>query len=169
VIEQSPPPVINTSPLIFLTKADLLYLLEARYSTVLLPSTVANEIQQYGTSDLTYQVIQSNDWLVTVETPSIPTPIRACNLDPGESTVLAWAYVHPGTEAILDDLAGRRCANALQIPVRGTLGLVLAAKKEGEISAAKPLLLKLQEVGMYLSDRVISQALTMVEESLEDS
>jgi predicted nucleic acid-binding protein len=158
------PPVIDASPLIFLTKADLLHLLQARYPTVLLPTTVAMEIQQYGSSDITYQTIRETDWLITVDTPPTPEPVQICNLDSGESAVLSWAYAHPGTEAILDDLAGRRCANRLNIPVRGTLGLVLAAKQRGEISAAKPLLDRLRQAGMYLSDRVINQALALVEE-----
>ena len=41
----------------------------------------------------------------------------------GESTVLAWALAHPGARAIIDDLHGRRCAEALGIPLRGTVGL----------------------------------------------
>ena len=43
--------------------------------------------------------------------------------------MLAWAHAHPGAEAIIDDLAGRRCAAAFSIPVRGTLGLALIAKQ----------------------------------------
>lgn len=54
-------PVINTSPLIFLTKADLLTLLQTRYTTVLVSATVAKEIQQYGPLDVTYQTIQKTD------------------------------------------------------------------------------------------------------------
>ena len=117
------PPVIDTSPLIFLTKANYLHLLQLIYPTVLVPQRVATEIQQYGEADLTVQALQVTDWLLVIETPAIPEAIQACNLDPGESAVLAWAERHPGTEAILDDLAGRRCAQQLGIPVRGTLGL----------------------------------------------
>lgn len=46
--ELAVPPIINASPLIFLTKADLLSLLQYRYDTVLVTSTVAKEIGQYG-------------------------------------------------------------------------------------------------------------------------
>ncbi|WP_277877189.1 MULTISPECIES: hypothetical protein [Nostocaceae] len=34
---------------------------------------------------------------------------------------LTWGYANPGMEVILDDLAARRCATTLGIPVRGTL------------------------------------------------
>jgi predicted nucleic acid-binding protein len=78
--------------------------------------------------------------------------------------VLAWGYAHRGTEVIIDDLAARRCAAALGIPVRGTLGLVLVAKKRGVIAFARPVVDKLRQSGMYLSDRVIDQALALVGE-----
>ncbi|ASC71170.1 hypothetical protein XM38_021200 [Halomicronema hongdechloris C2206] len=161
------PPIINTSPLIFLTKADLLSLLQIRYATVLVPDIVVQEIRQYGPLDNTAQILQKTDWLTVVETPPPLSPdLQACNLDAGEASVLAWACAHPPTEAILDDLAGRRCAHKLGIPIRGTLGLVLAAKQQGHIPAAKPVILKLRETGMYLSDRVINKALALVEETL---
>jgi len=57
-------------------------------------------------------------------------------LGPGESSVLALANKHPGMEAIIDDLAGRKCAAYLKIPVRGTLGIVLVLKKRGVIPQA---------------------------------
>jgi predicted nucleic acid-binding protein len=60
--------------------------------------------------------------------------------------------------------AGRRCATTLGIPIRGTLGLVLTAKQRGEISTARPVLEQLRLSGMYLSDRVMNQALALVGE-----
>ena len=88
----------------------------------------------------------------------------AWDLGEGEASVLAWGYDHPGTLIIVDDLAARRCAATLGIPVRGTLGLVLTAKKRGMIPEARPVLEKLRQSGMYLSDRILSQALALVEE-----
>jgi predicted nucleic acid-binding protein len=85
-------------------------------------------------------------------------------LGDGESSVLAWAYQYPGTEVIVDDLAARRCAAALGLPVRGTLGLVLIAKQRGAITAARPVLERLRQSGMYLSDSVLNQALALVGE-----
>ena len=164
--EAALPPVINTSPLIFLTKADLLSLLHIRYSTVLVPTTVLYELQRYGALDTTSPAIQQTGWFTIVETPQPSPALQTCNLDAGEVSVLAWALAHPPTEAILDDLAGRRCADKLGIPLRGTLGLVLAAKQQGHIPEAQPVIAKLRETGMYLSDRVVNQALALVGEAL---
>jgi predicted nucleic acid-binding protein len=98
------------------------------------------------------------------ETPPVPSLIQSWDLGPGESAVLSWGYADGGTEVIIDDLMGRRCAKALQIPVRGTLGVVLLAKQRGVISSARPILETLKRSGMYLSDNVINEALKMVNE-----
>lgn len=78
--------------------------------------------------------------------------------------MLAWAHLHPGAEAIVDDLAARRCAKVLGIPFRGTLGLVLLAKQRGRIARARPVLEALRSEGMFLSDRVLSEGLALVGE-----
>ena len=90
--------------------------------------------------------------------------IQAWDLGLGESSVLAYSYVNAGTIAIIDDLAARRCAEALHIPLRGALGLVLIAKNRGVLPAARPVLLKLKQSGMYLSDRVLEKVLALIGE-----
>jgi predicted nucleic acid-binding protein len=50
------------------------------------------------------------------------------------------------------------------VPLRGTVGLVLAAKQAGRIAAARPVLERLRDSGMYLSDAVLNRALSRVGE-----
>jgi len=52
----------------------------------------------------------------------------------------------------------------LGIPVRGTLGIVLAAKKRGLIPKARPVIETLIRSGMYRSRNVIEEALRRVNE-----
>lgn len=155
---------VNASPLIFLTKVGLLHLLQLAGSTVMVPAAVAREIRQREASDVTVRALEQTGWLEIVETPSVPSLIQAWDLGPGEASVLACAYAKTGAVAVMDDLAGRRCAEALKIPVNGTLGLTLIAKKRGLIPAARPVLDTLRQAGMYLSDRVIDKALIFVGE-----
>ena len=157
-------PAINTSPLIFLSQASLLNLLQVVSAKIIVPEAVATEILAYGTTDITARTLVETDWLVITPMPPVPTVIQNWDLGAGESAVLTWGYTNQGTEVIVDDLAGRRCANTLNIPVRGTLGLVLTAKKQGEISLARPVVENLRRSGMYLSDRVVNRALTLVGE-----
>ncbi|NDJ22147.1 DUF3368 domain-containing protein [Nostoc sp. B(2019)] len=157
-------PAINTSPLIFLTKGGFLDLLQVISSSVIVPLAVAAEIQAYGSTDVTAVALNNTDWLVVQETPPTPNVIQSWDLGLGESAVLTWGYINLGTEVILDDLAARRCAATLGIPSRGTLGIVITAKQRGVIPAARPVLEQLRLCGMYLSDRVINQALALVGE-----
>ncbi len=158
------PPVVNASPLIYLSKAGLISLLQIVSSEIFVPQSVATEILQRGQSDITAKTIEETSWLQVIETPDVPAVIQSWDLGAGESSVLTWAYANPKTEAIVDDLAARRCAAALEIPVRGTLGLVLVAKQRGEIDSARQLLDRLRQAGMYLSDSVMNRALALVEE-----
>lgn len=158
------PPVVNASPLIFLSRASLLDLLKIISEQIFIPDAVVTEIQQYGKNDITVKAVSKTNWLKVIDTPPIPKVIQDKSLGAGESAVLTWSYLNPGTEVIIDDLAARRCASALGIPVRGTLGIVLVAKKRGEISAARPILEQLCQAGMYLSQSVINQALSEVGE-----
>ena len=74
------------------------------------------------------------------------------------------AQSHPGAEAVIDDLAARKCAAAIGVPVRGTLGIVLAAKRRNLIPLARPLVERLLQSGMYLSDSLMNGALALVGE-----
>ncbi|MBW4558483.1 MAG: DUF3368 domain-containing protein [Trichormus sp. ATA11-4-KO1] len=157
-------PAINTSPLIFLTKGGFVDLLLLISPSIIVPNAVATEIQEYGETDVTAVALNNTDWLVVQETSPVPNIIQNWDLGQGESAVLTWGYINPGTEVILDDLAARRCAVTLGIPVRGTLGIIITAKQRGAIPAARPILEQLRLCGMYLSDRVINQALALVGE-----
>jgi predicted nucleic acid-binding protein len=158
------PPVVNASPLIYLAHANLLDLLQVAGQKILVPSPVAGEIRRRGPADPTVRAMEAASWLQEVEPVEVSARVRAWDLGPGETSVLSWAQSHAGCVAILDDLAGRRCAEVLKIPLIGTLGLVLKGKRTGQVSAARPLLTKLREAGMYLSDRVLEPALRLVGE-----
>lgn len=157
-------PAVNASPLIFLSRAGLLNLLQLLSTEIVVPEAVATEIERRGLGDPTARALTDNPWLVVTQTPPVPSQIQAWGLGDGESSVLAWAHAHPGTEVIIDDLAARRCAAAFNIPVRRTLGLVLVAKQRGRVPAARPVLTQLRRGGMYLSERVMNQALALVGE-----
>jgi predicted nucleic acid-binding protein len=114
--------------------------------------------------DPTVQALDQVSWLTILPGPSIPPPIAAWGLGPGESAVLTLALAETGSWAVLDDWGARRCARSLSIPVIGTLGLVLLAKEEGSIPAARPVVERLRRSEMYVSDEVIREALPQVGE-----
>jgi predicted nucleic acid-binding protein len=64
----------------------------------------------------------------------------------------------------VDDQAARNAAAVLAIPHQGSLALVLHAKLQGMVPAARPIVEPLRQEGMYLSDQVMDQALAQVGE-----
>jgi predicted nucleic acid-binding protein len=157
-------PAVNTSPLVFLSRAGLLELLQVAGDRLVVPAAVMDEIVVRGPSDPTVRAVSRTSWLTVVETPAAPHLVQAWDLGKGESSVLAWGRTYLGTEIIIDDLAGRRCAAALGIPVRGTLGLVIVAKKRAIIPHARPVIDRLRQSGMYPSDRLVNDVLGWVQE-----
>lgn len=158
------PAVVNASPLIFLAKAGMIHFLQQAAPHILAPVAVAHEIRRRGRDDITARTLASVSWLTIVETPAIPPLIQAWDLGPGESAVLAYAHAHPGVVAIIDDSAGRRCAETLGVPLLGTLGLVMIAKKRGLIPAARPVIALLKQHGMFLSESIIDRAMLLIGE-----
>ncbi len=154
---------IDASPLILLSRSRHLDLLEAFAKPVWVPQPVADEIFRRGAEDITVQAIEHTDWLVTKPITDTPTAILEWRLGAGESATLALALAH-GLEAIIDDLAGRKCAASLAVPVRGTLGIVLAAKQRGLIPLARPVIEDMMRAGLYLSRKVLEKALRRVGE-----
>jgi predicted nucleic acid-binding protein len=157
-------PAVNSSPLIVLARAGQIGLLQLAAVRIVVPGPVYAELRARGAADPAVAAIDTHSWLAVTQTPAVPALIQAWDLGPGESAVLAWGYAHQGTEVIIDDLAARRCAAALGIPVHGTLGLVLVARKRGVIPAARPVLEQLRRGGMFLSERVRDRALALVGE-----
>ena len=68
-------PVVNSSPLIFLSNGGLLELLQLAGSEVVVPMAVAIEIQRRGQTDTTVQAIERTPWLTVVETPQVADEI----------------------------------------------------------------------------------------------
>jgi predicted nucleic acid-binding protein len=156
------PAVVNASPFIHLARIGRLALLRAAGDPVWMPDVVEREIRAHE-ADAAVQALDATSWLKKARAALMPE-ILAWDLGPGESSVLSWAHEHPGTVAVLDDLAARRCASAFGIPLRGTLGLVLVARRRGVIPSARAVAMELRESGLYLSEQVWKQALALVDE-----
>ena len=156
--------VINASPLIFLTRGRHLDLLPHFADRLVVPEPVAHEIRVKGPQDITVRALETVPWIEVSPAPRVPAIILEWGLGPGESSVLAFAQQHAGVEAIIDDLAARKCAAGLGIPVRGTLGIVLTAKKRGLIPSARVVMEDLIQAGLYLSCRGLDDALRRVDE-----
>ncbi|MBD2627981.1 DUF3368 domain-containing protein [Trichormus variabilis] len=156
--------VVNSSPLIVLNKINQVHLLSELCAEVIVPSGVVREISVAPDNDPAklWTINEGATYIQDVE--QVDPVIAAWDLGLGESHVLSWIYKNPGYEAILDDRAAKIAAVALGIPVRGTLGVILLAKQEGKLKAARPIFEQLTQVGFRVSTQVLESALRLVGE-----
>jgi predicted nucleic acid-binding protein len=118
-----PPVVSNASPLIALAQIDHLDLLEKLFFAILIPPAVVREITP---------TVTLPDWIIErALAQTIGPQILQASLGPGESEAISLALEVSSRWVILDERPARRLAQALGVPVIGTLGVLLASKRRG--------------------------------------
>lgn len=157
--------IVNASPLILLGKINRLDLLEKLCPSFIIPYLVSLEILNGPDLDPAKIWIQ-NDHVSTRVVPNetIPEEILAWDLGAGETAVLSLASSRAGTVCVIDDLAARNCAEVFQLPVIGTLGILIKAKAAGIIPRLQPEINQLLSAGSMLSPLIIQTALTLAGE-----
>jgi predicted nucleic acid-binding protein len=135
-------------------------LLNAEDVDVVVPMPVLQEVSSdlADPADPVVQAIDGAGWSVAPLSP-VPESLKQWKLDRGEESVLAVALQNPGCEVVIDDRAGRRCAETHGITLLGTIGLVILAKRLGRIAEARPIIEDLRRAGLYITDGVIADAL----------
>lgn len=78
----------------------------------------------------------------------------AVSVEHGESEVLTLARSLPNHRAMVDDAAARACPRTLGIPILGTGGALVLAKRRSLIPSVATALQALREAGLWLSDDV---------------
>ncbi len=147
--------VANASPLIILGKIAQIQLLPRLAQHLVIPAGVGNEVEAGPEDDLARQWLAGPGQNFVHDVGPVEPVIAGWDLGRGESEVLSWALRHPGFEVIVDDLASRKCAAALRIPVRGTLGVLLLAKKEGHLADFDTVLARVQEAGLHIETEIL--------------
>lgn len=153
--------VLNASPIICLAKAGLLEEVLSTAQEVVVPRPVASEIlavdDDRDAAVAWMRTEKAQRALCDVEPPA--PFVLAWDLGVGESAVLTAVAGSPGSVAVLDDLAARRCALALGISVTGTLGLLLMAKRAGAIVSLRRALDAVTDAGLFVSPKHVSAIL----------
>jgi predicted nucleic acid-binding protein len=163
--------IADAGPLIALARIGQLALLGKLFGSVSVTSIVADEVLQGGAFPDGAVLLQAfaQTWLqrVNVDSPSQLSQTKSLmnlyQIDAGEasSMVLAQQTQTEGGQSLLvmDDWRGRNAAQHARLPVLGSVGVLLLAKQQGQISHVKPLMLDLRQNGYFLSQRLIDCAL----------
>jgi predicted nucleic acid-binding protein len=147
--------VADASPLIILNRAEYLDCLADLFGCVKVPQAVFEEVCSGPREDPLQIELSSRSWIEVVRLPQLLEPSACRRLGRGETEVIEFTRVHPGTVALLDDRAARRVATDLGIPVVGTLGVVtihVSREKDFSFDEAEG---RLREAGLYVDAGVI--------------
>jgi len=155
--------VVNASPIITLAKIGQQSLLEKLCDRLIVPESVAQEILAGPTDDPAFVLLRSG-WGVRSSPINIPQTLLEWGLGKGETAVLATALQTQSSTAILDDASARAAARTFNVPLMGTLGVILRAKLHRYIPSAGDALRQLKTAGLFLDDRVVRQALEQIGE-----
>jgi len=154
--------VFDASPLIVLGKAELLTTISPLASYWVIPEIVVQEVSQKSPIEPFLRQLSEN---AKIKRQSMENLLVAnWNLGEGESEAITLAMENSGYGVILDDLQARKCAKVLNLPLIGSLGLIVKAKKEGLLEVAKPAFQKLMASGLYVAPQLIETVLISIGE-----
>ena len=153
------PVISNTSPLVGLWTLGLLHLLRDLYTEVLIPEEVQDEF--LATGELAReQALKNAPWIRSVTLiPALDDSVYPSVIHRGEAAVFDLAKERGARLVILDDMEARRYAERIGLPTKGTIGILLDAKRSGLIDTIKPLLEVLLENGVRLGASLVNEAL----------
>ena len=158
--------VSDTTPISELAKVAHLDLLPKLFGKVVIPQGVFNELQigQHPAA----KIVQNLSWLevVTVDNQQVVEELqKSFKLHLGESEAIALAEEIRASELLIDEKAARKVAMARKLPLIGTVGILLLAKRRGLLDSVKDVLDEMQVQGMRISERLYVQVLTLAEEN----
>lgn len=153
--------VLNASPLIVLGKAGLLGILPQLAGEVAIPHGVIQELLAGPPGDPARDFAATPLNCTVVQPTSIHPLVAAWDLDRGESEVLSLALQRPNWEAVIDDRAARNCAQALGLPYRGTLGVLVLAHAKGIINDPVQTLERIKAAGLRIHEDIAQEFLNL--------
>ncbi len=156
--------ICDSSPLISLAALESLNILDLQFAGVIVPGAVYNEVVQAGKPYSEILQIYLQDKVMVVQN-EVAVNILKCDLGAGESEVIVLAKESNAPYVLIDDQKARKIAELNELPVIGTLGVLLKAKKNGMIDKIRPLLEQLEKSDIRISPKLIDLILTAAEEN----
>jgi len=154
--------VSNTSVLIGLsTIGQLSFLCEKFPEGILIPEAVWREAVEEGGQRAGAREVAAADWIrVRPVSAKGTVSLLKRDLDEGEAEAIALAQEVGADLVLLDERDARRAARRLGLKVLGTVGLLVAAKRAGNVSNLREQLDALQTRAKFrLSQRLYERAL----------
>jgi predicted nucleic acid-binding protein len=158
-----PKVVSNTTPILSFLKIGKLDILKTLYKNILIPQAVYQEIETGKDRDY-YTDLKKLDWVSIKCIKTRQSRMYLFDLDDGEAETIILAQEQNADLVIIDEKCGRRYARQLGLPVTGTIGILLKAKKQGLIAGITPLLQELLDKQTWFSADMVKKAIELAGE-----
>lgn len=158
--------VADASPLIYLSRVGVLDLLAVLFGEVVVPRAVWAEVVDRRPSAPGLDALTHAQWIRVVDTE---LGVADFGLDAGETAAIHLALTLRAELLLIDERLGRRVAAARGIAVRGTLGVLVQARRTGALTTLRPVLERLVAEGFRISPALLREALGAVGELGDDS
>lgn len=150
--------VSDTTPLISLLKINRINLLERLFGEVMIPQAVFNELTVDDRFLLEAEQIRQQKFIVVkaINNPeSVSILKRATGLDQGESEAIVMTDELKADLLLMDEAKGRNVSAQMGIKFMGTIGILMAAYDEQELTASevKECVDGLQRAGRHIGQR----------------
>ncbi len=130
--------VSDATPIIAFSRIDKLKLLQQIVGEIIIPEEVSKELFEYKKADV--KSIKHCKWIRVEKVKSgNDVELLLPTLDRGESEVIILSKELKADLVIIDELSARKVAMMLDLPLIGTVGLLIAAREKGLIEKVKPL------------------------------
>jgi hypothetical protein len=154
--------VANSSPLISLSSAKALPLVQALYQNIYIAEAVYEEIVIDGVGKAGGNDVATADWIhrrAIAGDNAVTELMLTHKLERGECATLALAAEVKANLLLLDEKPARKVALQQGLAVIGSLGVLLLAKSNSVIREVKPILDALLESGMRLDGNLCAEVL----------
>lgn len=154
--------VADCSALIALASCEGLYLLDALFSTVIVPEAVYREAVIGDKPEAQRLKVYLQDKVRKID-PAVSVLLDGFS-DLGETEAMLLYKQYSADKLLIDDKRGRRVAKINHISTIGSLGVLLAAKQARLIDQIFPFVAKLASSEIYMSDALIATVMDLAGE-----
>lgn len=153
--------VSNSTPLIALSRINRLDIIKELFGSIVIPDAVFFEVAADKKGRAGKEEVSIAKWIRTMKVSNpLAADFLSVNLDPGEAEAITLSKEINADLLLIDDKDGRKAAKSVDIPITGTVGLLLRYYK-GNKEDFKLALDELIAKGFRLSEQEYEKFLIM--------